>query len=103
MKKEIDFQITGMTCAACAGRIEKGLNRLEGVDDANVNLALETSHIVYEAEQLTPDDLKQKIQSLGYDVVMEQAEFDIEGMTCAACANRIEKKSIGWMVLITDL
>ncbi|MCY7616673.1 heavy metal translocating P-type ATPase [Bacillus pumilus] len=92
MKKEIDFQITGMTCAACAGRIEKGLNRLEGVEDANVNLALETSHIVYETEQLTPDDLKQKIQSFGYGVVMEQAEFDIEGMTCAACANRIEKK-----------
>ncbi|MBW0257695.1 ATPase P [Bacillus sp. F2HM] len=92
MKKEIDFQITGMTCAACAGRIEKGLNRLEGVEDASVNLALETSHIVYETEQLTPDDLKRKVQSLGYDVVMEQAEFDIEGMTCAACANRIEKK-----------
>lgn len=92
MKKEIDFQITGMTCAACAGRIEKGLNRLEGVDDASVNLALETSHIVYETEQLTAEDLKQKIQSLGYDVVVEQAEFDIEGMTCAACANRIEKK-----------
>ncbi|PAK35477.1 heavy metal translocating P-type ATPase [Bacillus safensis] len=92
MKKEIDFQITGMTCAACAGRIEKGLNRLEGVEEASVNLALETSHIVYETEQLTPDDLKRKVQSLGYDVVMEQAEFDIEGMTCAACANRIEKK-----------
>ncbi|MBI1627399.1 heavy metal translocating P-type ATPase [Bacillus safensis] len=92
MKKEIDFQITGMTCAACAGRIEKGLNRLEGVEDASVNLALETSHIIYETEQLTPDDLKRKVQSLGYDVVMEQTEFDIEGMTCAACANRIEKK-----------
>ncbi len=92
MKKEIDFQITGMTCATCAGRIEKGLNRLEGVEDASVNLALETSHIIYESEQLTPDDLKRKVQALGYDVVMEQAEFDIEGMTCAACANRIEKK-----------
>ncbi|PRR90688.1 MULTISPECIES: heavy metal translocating P-type ATPase [unclassified Bacillus (in: firmicutes)] len=92
MKKEIDFHITGMTCAACAGRIEKSLNKLEGVDEANVNLALETSHIVYETEQLSPDDLTKKIQSLGYGVVMEQAEFDIEGMTCAACANRIEKK-----------
>ena len=92
MKKEIDFQITGMTCAACASRIEKGLNRLEGVEDASVNLALETSHIVYETEKLTSDDLKRKVQSLGYDVVMEQAEFEIEGMTCAACANRIEKK-----------
>ncbi|MDM5299466.1 heavy metal translocating P-type ATPase [Bacillus pumilus] len=92
MKREIDFQITGMTCAACAGRIEKGLSKLDGVDDANVNLALETSHIIYETERISPEDLKQKIQSLGYDVVMKEAEFDIEGMTCAACANRIEKK-----------
>lgn len=103
MKKEIDFQITGMTCAACAGRIEKGLNRLEGVEDASVNLALDTSHIVYETEKITPDDLKRKVQSLGYDVVMEQAEFDIEGMTCAACANRIEKKLTEWTVSITGL
>ncbi|WP_353854563.1 heavy metal translocating P-type ATPase [Bacillus sp. Bos-x628] len=92
MKKEVDFQITGMTCAACARRIEKGLNKMNGVHDANVNLALETSHIVYDAKSISPDDLKQKIQSLGYNVAIKEAEFDIEGMTCAACANRIEKK-----------
>ncbi|MGE6630075.1 heavy metal translocating P-type ATPase [Bacillus sp. NPDC077027] len=92
MKKEVDFQITGMTCAACAGRIEKGLNRMDGVQEANVNLALETSHIVYDSDKLSQAELKQKIQSIGYDVALKQAEFDIEGMTCAACANRIEKK-----------
>ena len=38
---ENQFQITGMTCAACATRIEKGLNKMDGVEEANVNLALE--------------------------------------------------------------
>jgi P-type Cu+ transporter len=36
--KDTSLQITGMTCAACANRIEKGLNKLEGVESANVNL-----------------------------------------------------------------
>lgn len=40
-QKEATLQISGMTCAACAARIEKGLKRLDGVQDANVNLALE--------------------------------------------------------------
>ena len=43
--KETSLQITGMTCAACASRIEKGLNKLDGVEQANVNLALEKSII----------------------------------------------------------
>ena len=41
---ENQFQITGMTCAACATRIEKGLNKMEGVQDANVNLGLRKSY-----------------------------------------------------------
>ncbi|MDI5789994.1 heavy metal-associated domain-containing protein [Bacillus licheniformis] len=42
--KEATLQISGMTCAACAARIEKGLKRLDGVQDANVNLALENQN-----------------------------------------------------------
>lgn len=43
--KETNLQITGMTCATCAIRIEKGLKKMEGVQEANVNLALENSTI----------------------------------------------------------
>ncbi|MGW8426490.1 heavy metal translocating P-type ATPase [Peribacillus simplex] len=85
------MQITGMTCAACANRIEKGLNRMEGVEEATVNLALEKSVIKYDTEKLSNKDFEKKIQDLGYDVVKEKKEFTIKGMTCAACANRIEK------------
>ncbi|MFA1710174.1 heavy metal translocating P-type ATPase [Peribacillus frigoritolerans] len=85
------MQITGMTCAACANRIEKGLNKMEGVEEATVNLALEKSVIKYDSEKLSNKDFEKKIQDLGYDVVKEKKEFTITGMTCAACANRIEK------------
>ncbi|MFP3846072.1 heavy metal translocating P-type ATPase [Priestia filamentosa] len=90
--KETNFQITGMTCAACATRIEKGIKKMEGVKEANVNLALEKSSIKYDPEVISEQDFQNKIQGLGYDVVKEKTEFDISGMTCAACATRIEKK-----------
>lgn len=89
--KETNLQISGMTCAACAIRIEKGLNKLEGVETANVNLALERSNVKYDPEKIKVEDIEKKIKDLGYDVVNEKAEFDITGMTCAACATRIEK------------
>jgi P-type Cu+ transporter len=89
--KETTLQISGMTCAACAIRIEKGLNKLEGVEKANVNLALEKSTVSYDPQILKVSDLEKKIEDLGYGVVTEKAEFNLSGMTCAACATRIEK------------
>jgi Cu+-exporting ATPase len=90
--KETNFQITGMTCAACATRIEKGIKKMEGVKEVNVNLALEKSNVKYDPEVVSPLDFYEKVQNLGYDVVKEKKEFDITGMTCAACATRIEKR-----------
>ncbi|WML24917.1 heavy metal translocating P-type ATPase [Neobacillus sp. OS1-33] len=89
--QETTLQITGMTCAACAVRIEKGLNKVEGVEAATVNLALERSSIKYDPAVTNLGALEKKVRDLGYDVVTEKAEFDIRGMTCAACATRIEK------------
>ena len=89
--KEANFQITGMTCAACATRIEKGISKMEGVERANVNLALEKSSIHYDPTKLSEVDFEKKIDALGYGVVKQKAEFDITGMTCAACSTRIEK------------
>ncbi|WP_243356381.1 heavy metal translocating P-type ATPase [Bacillus litorisediminis] len=89
--QELNLQVTGMTCAACANRIEKGLNKLEGVEEANVNLALEKATIKYNPEVATVEVFEKKIQDLGYGVAKEKVEFDLIGMTCAACATRIEK------------
>jgi Cu+-exporting ATPase len=89
--KEAHLQIAGMTCAACANRIEKGLKKIKGVEDANVNFALEKSTIKYNPDIVTVEDFQQKVRNLGYNIISEKAEFDITGMTCAACATRIEK------------
>ncbi|MCG1023987.1 heavy metal translocating P-type ATPase [Sutcliffiella horikoshii] len=90
-RKETQLQITGMTCAACSTRVERGLNKLAGVEMANVNLALENASITFNPEQVSEKEIEKKIQDLGYDVVKEKAEFLITGMTCAACSSRIEK------------
>ena len=91
-QKEANLQISGMTCAACANRIEKGLKKVEGVHEANVNFALEKTKIMYDPTKTNPQQFKEKVESLGYGIVSDKAEFTVSGMTCAACANRVEKR-----------
>lgn len=64
------LQITGMTCAACATRIEKGLKKMDGVADANVNLALERAAVTYDPQIVNLPQLEQKIEKLGYKAVV---------------------------------
>ncbi len=90
-QKQSTLQITGMTCASCANRIEKGLSKMEGVESANVNFALERASVSYDPEKVNASDLETTIQKLGYGTAKEVSHFKLEGMTCAACANRIEK------------
>ncbi|MDF2037380.1 heavy metal translocating P-type ATPase [Cytobacillus oceanisediminis] len=89
--KEVHLPISGMTCAACSSRIEKGLNKLDGVQEASVNLALEKAAIKYNPAETSVEAFEKKIEDLGYTVVSEKAEFELLGMTCAACSGRIEK------------
>ncbi|WP_256815314.1 heavy metal translocating P-type ATPase [Cytobacillus sp. Bac17] len=89
--KEVHLPVSGMTCAACSSRIEKGLNKLDGVQEASVNLALEKAAIKYNPEVTSVEAFEKKIEDLGYSVVSEKAEFELLGMTCAACSGRIEK------------
>ncbi|MCK6207471.1 heavy metal translocating P-type ATPase [Bacillus infantis] len=89
--KETQFEISGMTCSACAVRIEKGLKKVEGVENASVNLALEKAAVQFDPEKVKQEDIFQKVENLGYKVVTEKAELAITGMTCAACSARIEK------------
>ncbi|WP_066370809.1 heavy metal translocating P-type ATPase [Neobacillus fumarioli] len=70
-RKETNFQITGMTCAACANRIEKGLNKLQGVNDATVNLALERATIEYNPSLISMQDIIKRVETLGYGIISE--------------------------------
>ncbi|MDN4493235.1 heavy metal translocating P-type ATPase [Ureibacillus aquaedulcis] len=72
--KEASLQITGMTCAACATRIEKGLNKMEGVDVASVNLALEKATIEFNPSEVTISDIIAKVEKLGYGAHQKQED-----------------------------
>lgn len=89
--EQATMQITGMTCAACANRIEKGLNKLEGVSEASVNFTMEQASVRFDPSKVDFGRLEQKIEDLGYGTVKQTVELQIGGMTCAACAARIEK------------
>ena len=89
--KKMDIPITGMTCAACANRIEKGLQRMDGVSGATVNFATEKASVSFNEEEISTSSIQDKIRTLGYDVLKEEVDLNIVGMTCAACSARIEK------------
>ena len=86
----LDLPLAGMTCAACAARIEKVLNRLPGVA-ASVNLASERARIELAAGQTTPQQIVDSIEKAGFKVPQQTLELALEGMSCAACSTRIEK------------
>ncbi|WP_312198571.1 heavy metal translocating P-type ATPase [Anaerospora hongkongensis] len=87
----VNLKISGMSCAACATRIEKGLAKLSGVDKAAVNFAAEKASVTYNSAQVSLQDIAKKVEELGYQIVTDRVEFKISGMSCAACAMRIEK------------
>ncbi len=86
----LDLPIAGMTCSACATRIESRLNQQPGMN-AVVNLTAEKARVDYDPEQTTPAQIVALIQKTGYQVPAQQITLALEGMTCAACATRIEK------------
>ena len=89
MDKTLDLPIAGMTCAACSARLEKSLNKLPGVSAA-VNFASERAHIAF-AEPVTAAQLVETVTKTGFSVPPQTLEFSLSGMTCTACAARIEK------------
>ncbi|WP_232462832.1 heavy metal translocating P-type ATPase [Pseudomonas fragi] len=78
-----------MTCASCAGRVEKSLAKVPGVRSVSVNLATEQARVEAPAESLPA--LVEAVQQAGYSVPAHSLELDISGMTCASCAGRVEK------------
>jgi P-type Cu+ transporter len=65
---ETTFLVTGMTCASCVRRIEKALNRVEGVQDASVNLATEKAHIVFDPAVTGIGQMRAAVEKAGYSV-----------------------------------
>jgi len=87
----ITLPITGMTCANCALNIERGLKKLDGVKDVNVNFAAEQAAVSFDATMLSVRDVVAKIHGTGYGVTTVRTELPVTGMTCANCAATIER------------
>ncbi|WP_086445222.1 heavy metal translocating P-type ATPase [Candidatus Enterococcus lemimoniae] len=87
------FDIEGMTCASCAQTVEKATAKLSGVSKATVNLATEKLNIEYDESKLSESDIQKAVSDAGYEALsnVQQRTFDIDGMTCASCAQTIEK------------
>ena len=89
MPTQFDLPIDGMTCASCAGRVEKALTKVPGVRSVSVNLATEQARIEAPVDSLPA--LVEAVKQAGYSVPAHSLELDISGMTCASCAGRVEK------------
>ncbi len=90
MRSELTLPVAGMTCATCAGRVEKALAAVPGVTSAQVNLASETVRVASAAD-LPVAQLAQAVADAGYRVSAQTTRLAITGMTCATCAGRVEK------------
>ena len=86
----INLQITGMTCASCATRVEKALGAVPGVKSASVNLATEQALVDAQAPA-DASTLAAAIRKAGYDVALREVALRIEDMSCASCVARVEK------------
>ncbi|WP_246120358.1 heavy metal translocating P-type ATPase [Cohnella terricola] len=92
--KQTTLQITGMTCAACANRIEKGLGKLPGVTSASVNFAMETARVEYASGQVTIADMENKVEQLGYKAIPRQESGNAEESRSKEVRNQQRKLAI---------
>ncbi|MHC8337379.1 heavy metal translocating P-type ATPase [Pseudomonas sp. HLT2-19-2] len=84
-----DLPIAGMTCASCAGRVERALSKVIGASAVSVNLATEQARVHAPSDSLPA--LMDAVQQAGYSVPQQSLELSIDGMTCASCVGRVER------------
>lgn len=89
--RKIDIEVSGMTWASCSSRVERALNKTEGVINATVNLLAQKASIEFDEEKTNAEALVNTIKKSGYEVPMAKKVLLIDGMTCAACSTRVEK------------
>jgi Cu+-exporting ATPase len=88
--KTVILPITGMTCANCVATIERNLNKLDGVELANVNLSSERATVAFNPQKLALDDIITKVQRAGYDIARADADFLLKRLGDVNDAARLE-------------
>ncbi len=89
--RKISLPVTGMTCAMCVKNVERSLKKVQGVDEALVNLATERATVHYDAAQVKTSDLISQLEQSGYGVAKASLELPITGMTCAMCQKNVAR------------
>lgn len=91
--KSSSFKIDGMTCSACANRVERVVKKMNGVEEASVNFATETLSVKFDEAKVAASKIEEIVVKAGYSVRkdMRNYTFKVEGMSCSACANRVER------------
>lgn len=91
-----NYQLGGVTCQVCVNKIERKVGKLEGVEEAVVNLSNGKLTIEYDEKLLNSEKIKEVVKKLGYEIEeindFKEVEIDITGITCQVCVNKIEKK-----------
>ncbi|MGP6089098.1 heavy metal translocating P-type ATPase [Antarctobacter jejuensis] len=82
------FEVTGMTCGGCAGRATRALAGVEGVAEANVNLASRMATVNTDQPATA---LQAALKTAGYPAAESRIRLEIDGMSCASCVGRVEK------------
>lgn len=89
---QLEIGIRGMTCANCSSRVERALNKADGVTNANVNLATERATVQFDPTATTTSAILGTIKQAGYEPLVSEASFGVTGMTCANCSSRVERR-----------
>ena len=89
-KDKINLPIEGMMCASCVGHVEKALQKVEGVDSVNANLATEQAALTLRTA-IPTTRLAEAVREAGYDVAGKTQTFPVAGMTCASCSSHVQK------------
>lgn len=95
MTQSATLEVEGMTCASCAGRVERAVKAVPGVTGASVNLAMKTLHADFTGAA-DPAALAAAITKAGYGVGAAETALTVDGMTCASCVARIERALKAW-------
>lgn len=87
------YGIEGMTCASCVQTIEKEVNKLAGIQSVNVNLTTEKMTVAFDSNTVSNEEIEKTVTDTGYKIAKDDDNlaFEIDGMTCASCAQTIEK------------
>ncbi|KAK1265897.1 putative copper-transporting ATPase HMA5 [Acorus gramineus] len=99
-RKKVLFSVTGMTCSACAGSVEKAIKRLPGIHDAAADVLNNRAQVFFYPSFVAEDKILEAIEDAGFEASLIEEDLNeksslvcrlrIKGMTCTSCSSTVE-------------